>query len=157
MRKKAVRGQLSVVGWALAVALVAAASVFAQVAEDKTEVAPDRVHFGPPSTIHFRVGVDVSATKGAARDIKLFVAVPFECPEQEVKSIDEDFSSEVSSVDYRMVQGGARQMLVTIPRLADGASAHAIVTFEVSTHPILPPEKRLRPLRRWNSQSRFRR
>jgi Transglutaminase-like superfamily len=121
--------------------VIAASSAFAQVAEDKTEVAPDQVRFGEPSTIRFRVGVEVTASRGAAREMRLFVAVPFECPEQEVKSVDEDFSSEVGSVDYRMVQGGARQMLVSIPRLADGGKAHAIVTFEVTTRPILPPEK----------------
>ena len=97
--------------------IIAASSAFAQVAEDKTEVAPDQVRFGEPSTIRFRVGVEVTASRGAAREMRLFVAVPFECPEQEVKSVDEDFSSEVGSVDYRMVQGGARQMLVSIPRL----------------------------------------
>jgi hypothetical protein len=113
----------------------------AQVAEDKPVVASDRVRYGEPSTIRFRVGVEVSASSGAARDVRLFVAVPLECPEQEVKSVDEDFTSEIGGVDYRMVQGGARQMLVSIPRLADGAKAHALVTFEVSTRPILPPEK----------------
>jgi hypothetical protein len=120
---------------------VTASSAFAQVAEDKSAAAPDRVTYGSANTIRFRVGVEVSAAQGAARDVHLFVAVPLECPEQEVKSVDEDFTSEVSSVDYRMIQGGARQMMITIPRLADGAKAHALVTFEVSTRPILPPEK----------------
>jgi hypothetical protein len=113
----------------------------AQVADEKPAIEPDRVTYGPASTIRFRVGAEVSATQGAARDVHLFVAVPLDCPEQEVKSVDEDFTSEVTNVEYRMIQGGARQMMITIARLADGAKAHALVTFEVSTRPILPPEK----------------
>ena len=38
-----------------------------------------------------------------------------------MKAIDEDFTSEIGNVDYRMIQGGARQMLITIPRIAEGA------------------------------------
>lgn len=114
---------------------------FAQVAEEKPAAASDRVTYGEPSTIRFRVGAEATAKYGPARDVRLMVAVPLECPEQTVKAVDEDFTSEVGNVDYRMIQGGARQMLITIPRIAEGAKAHAIVTFEVMTRPVLPPEK----------------
>jgi hypothetical protein len=113
----------------------------AQVAEEKPEVAPDRVRYGEPNTIRFRVGAEITASQGNCRNIVAMVAVPLECPEQSVRTVDEDITSDVGSVDYRMLQGGARQMLISIPRLANGAKAHAIVTFEVSTRPIIPPEK----------------
>jgi Transglutaminase-like superfamily len=115
-------------------------TTLAQVADEKPTAEADRVTYGEPSTIRFRVGAEATAKNGPARDVRLMVAVPLECPEQSVKAVDEDFTSEIGNVDYRMVQGGARQMLITIPRIADGAKAHAIVTFEVSTRPILPPE-----------------
>jgi hypothetical protein len=120
---------------------VATSSARAQVAEDKSAAAPDRVTYGPANTIRFRVGAEITAKNGAWRDILVMVTVPLECPEQEVKMIDEDFTSEIASVNYRILQGGARQMLISIPRLPDGAKAHALVTCEVSTRPILPPEK----------------
>jgi len=68
------------------------------------------------------------------------VAVPLECPEQEVRIVEEEFSPEVDAVTYRMLQGGARQMLISVPFLPSGATARAVVTAEVSTRPILPPE-----------------
>ena len=70
------------------------------------------------------------------------VAAPLVCPEQQVRIVDEDFSSEIGNVDYRSLPGGeVKQMVISIPRLAAGAKAHATVTFEVTTRPILPPEQ----------------
>jgi transglutaminase-like putative cysteine protease len=69
------------------------------------------------------------------------VTVPLECPEQSVRIIEEDFSPEVRDVTYRMLGDGARQMLISVPVLPDGATARAVLTVEVSTRPILPPEK----------------
>jgi hypothetical protein len=106
--------------------------------------APDsgRVKFGPPGTVRIRVGAEITATRGAARNITALVATPLDCPEQQVKIISEDFSSEVGSVDYRPLAGGeVKQMVISIPRLASGATATATVDFEVTTRPILPPEK----------------
>lgn len=103
--------------------------------------AAGRIQFGPPDTVRIRVGAEVTANHGAARNVTVMVAAPLECPEQEVKVISEDFSGDVGSVDYRPVTGGeVRQMVITIPRLAAGATARATVDFEVTTRPILPPE-----------------
>jgi len=101
----------------------------------------DRIEYGPASTIRFRVGAEVTAHRGACRDVLALVAVPLECPEQTVKIIDEDFSSEVAQVDYRVLQGGVRQMMIGIPRLPDGATARAVITCEVTTRTILPPRQ----------------
>jgi hypothetical protein len=112
----------------------------AQVLESPA-ASSDRIQYGQPSTIRFRIGAEVTARRGACRDILALVAVPLECPEQTVKIIDEDFSSEVAQVDYRVLQGGVRQMMISIPRLPDGATARAVVTCEVTTRTILPPAK----------------
>ncbi len=97
------------------------------------------VRYGEPKTTRFRVGAEITASRGACRSIRAMVAVPLECPEQSVRIVQEEFSPDVESVAYRDLQGGARQMLITVPRLADGATARAVVTFEVTTKPILPP------------------
>jgi hypothetical protein len=98
--------------------------------------------YGEPQTIRFRVGAEITASRGACRGIVAMVSVPLDCPEQKVTIVDEDFSEEVAGVTYRPVPGGeVRQMLISVPRLNDGATAHAILTVEVSTRPILPPEK----------------
>jgi transglutaminase-like putative cysteine protease len=69
------------------------------------------------------------------------VAVPFECAEQEVRMVDEDFSRHVDRVTYRDLDDGARQMLITVPMLGAGETATAIVTFEVKTQTIEPPDE----------------
>jgi Transglutaminase-like superfamily len=113
----------------------------AQIAADPA-AATGRITFGPPDTVRIRVGAEVEARRGACRNVTLMVAAPLDCPEQQVKIISEDISSEVGSVDYRSLPGGeVKQMVITVPRLAAGASAHATVDFEVTTRPILPPEK----------------
>jgi hypothetical protein len=117
-----------------------APAVVAQVVEDAPSAG--RIKFGRPDTIRMRVGAEISATRGAARNISALVATPLNCPEQQVKIISEDFSSEIGSVEYRPVTGGeVNQMVISIPRLASGGSATATVDFEITTRPILPPEK----------------
>lgn len=88
----------------------------------------------------YKVGVRVRAVGGPCRGLFATLPVPFDWPEQEVRVDAEDFSPEVQKVDYRMLEGTVRQMLVSIPRLEGGQEAHAIVTFEVRKRAILPPE-----------------
>jgi hypothetical protein len=54
--------------------------------------------------------------------------VPLGCPEQEVTLVDEEISPEVDRVAYRMLQGGARQMVISVPFLRNGATARAVLT-----------------------------
>jgi Transglutaminase-like superfamily len=119
---------------------LAPVSVRAEKAAEPTSL-PTSVHYGEPKVIRYRVGAEITASNGACRDILMMVAVPFECPEQAVRILDEDISSDVAQVDYRLLQDGVRQMLITIPYLPNGVEAHALVTFEVATRPILPPEQ----------------
>jgi hypothetical protein len=115
-------------------------TALAQVAE----VAPSdaRIKFGPPDTVRMRVGAEITANKGSARNVTALMAIPLECPEQQVKIITEDISGAVGSVEYRPVTGGeVKQMVILIPRLAAGTTAKATVDFEVTSRPILPPDK----------------
>jgi transglutaminase-like putative cysteine protease len=106
---------------------------------DEAGDGSSKPRYGDPQTIRFRVGAEITAKKGACRNVVAMVTVPLECPEQEVKIVDEDISPN-ADVTYRMLGAGARQMLISVPSLADGATAHAYVTAEVSTRPILAPE-----------------
>ena len=125
---------------ALALLLALPLAVEAQLKQDAPQSGA--LQYGEPVVGKFQVGAEITAGKGACRDVRAMVAVPFECPEQEVRILDEDISTEVDGIDYRpLPSGGAKQMLVTIPFLAAGATARAVVTFEVKTRPILPTEK----------------
>ena len=123
---------------------LAIAGVIASTAAGQLVEAPavdSRIKYGAPEKIRIRVGAEVTAKRGPCRNVVAYVATPLECPEQSVTIVDEDISSDVGQVDYRTLQDGARQMVISIPRLEGGATAHAFVTFEVTSRPILPPEK----------------
>jgi hypothetical protein len=127
-----------VVGVCLLTAAIPAV-VLAQV----LDVAPtsDRLEFGPPDTIRMRIGAEVTASRGACRNITLMVAAPLDCPEQQVKIIAEDIATD-AQVDYRPVTGGeVNQMVITVPRLAAGATSRSTIDFEITTRPVLPPKK----------------
>lgn len=105
---------------------------------DEAEAASDAPVL-QPVTLNFRVGVEVTAKRGACRDIYAVVAVPIECPEQTVKKVQEDFTSHVAKVDFRELAGGtAKQMLVSIPFLESGDTARATITYEVTIRPAAP-------------------
>lgn len=119
--------------------VITAAATVASAEAPGDEIAdPSVPQLGPPATIRFRVGAEITASRGACKNILAMVTVPLECPEQQVKIIEEDFSPDVE-VSYRMLQGGANQMLIAIRFLQNGTSAHAYLTTEVSIHPVLPP------------------
>lgn len=127
------------VRFAIVLCLIASAPATAQLL-DGPQPDPQAAQLGEADTIHFQVGAEITAARGACRDIKAMVAVPLETPEQEVRQVSEDFSRQVEKVTYRDLGGGARQMLISIPYLGAGDTARAVVTFEVSTRTIEPPD-----------------
>lgn len=87
----------------------------------------------------WQVGVEVQALS-ECRNIYATAPVPTDWPEQRVEVIEEDLSPEVRDLKYRVLDNGVRQMMVFIPRLAQGKTAHALVTVEVRRKRILGPE-----------------
>ena len=122
--------------------LIAFVALATPLAAQIDEGAPSAqgVRLGEPRVARYRVGARVSASRGPCRNVLVMVAVPFPCDEQQVEIVEEDISPSVASVTYRDLNGGARQMLISIPSLARNQQAHALVTFEVATHVILSPE-----------------
>ncbi|HTQ38454.1 MAG TPA: transglutaminase family protein [Pirellulales bacterium] len=91
-------------------------------------------------TSKIQFGVKVKAIGGACRGIVATIPVPLDWPEQKVSVDSEDISPGVHEMNYRTLQGGAKQMIVTIPVLNAGEEAHALVTFEVTRSSVLPPD-----------------
>ena len=109
------------------------------VAQIKSDIDPYRRH-GSTQVSEYRVGASITATQGAIRNVVAMVAVPLECDEQAVQVAAEDVTSHCKEVQYRLLrEGGARQLLISIPYLPAGEEAHALITFEVRTSTILPP------------------
>lgn len=93
-----------------------------------------------PRPQRWQIGMTVEAT-GACSGIVATLPVPMDWPEQQVKIVGQELSNHVRSVNYRTVPpGGARQMVIAIPRLAAGEIATALVTFEVTKDDIPPPD-----------------
>lgn len=127
----------------LALVVLCEHAAFAQILPDEQPAGGPR--YAEPDVIRYRVGAEITANRGACRNIVATVAVPLECPEQQVEILSEEISPLVGEVAYRTLQGGAnggvRQMLISIPQLPNGATARAAVTLKVTTRKILPPEK----------------
>jgi transglutaminase-like putative cysteine protease len=114
-------------------ALVAAVPAFAD--------DPAAPRLGEATISKWRIGVVVRAPAGAATGILATTPVPMDWPEQQVKILSEEKSPNVGSLTYRTLDSSVKQLLITIPKLAAGDEASAIVTFEVAKSNILPPEQ----------------
>lgn len=86
----------------------------------------------------WRMGMIVTATGGPCGAMTGNVTVPGNWPEQQVRVVGEDRSAGVT-IQYKTLEGNVRQMEVKIPRLAAGAEARAVVTFEVARLVQRPP------------------
>ena len=105
-------------------------------AADK-EVPPN---LGKETTSQWRFGVVVNARGGGVTGIQATLPVPTDWPEQKVTIVGEEKSPHVRKIAYRVLDGGVKQMLVTIPRLRAGEEARAVVTFEITKREILEPD-----------------
>lgn len=132
------------VGLYLLIAACGLALAEPSAAQIKTAQENPYLRFGETRVSRYQVGATVEARKGPVQQVLAMVAIPFTCAEQDVEIVEQDISPQVDKVEYRplgaFAEGGARQMLITIPYLPGGEKAHAIVTFEVRTRTILPPE-----------------
>ncbi len=100
--------------------------------------AQPRLKLGEQTTSQWRFGLVVKAPAGAVNGIVATMAVPSDFPEQKVKIVKEELSPQVKRVSYRDL-GGVKQMVVSIPRVAAGDEASAIVTFEITKSEIERP------------------
>jgi Transglutaminase-like superfamily len=87
-------------------------------------------------------GVNIRALGGPCGGLFGTISVPTDWPEQSVKVFQENITdTSVKKVAYRTVEGGVKQMLITVPQLNPGEMAKALVTFEVTRHSLkLPPD-----------------
>jgi hypothetical protein len=103
--------------------------------------------YGSPIVTRMRVGGRVEAKGGEVQGIFMMVAVPLDCPEQKVQVVEEDFPAELGTVEFRTLpdvkkaEPGAKQMLISIPRLPSRQTAAAVVTYEIITNRVLAPQE----------------
>ncbi len=95
---------------------------------------------GEPDVQKWKIGMIVSASGGPVGRLIGTTTVPMKWPEQGLKLLGKDLSPGVT-VAYNKSFGTATQMIVNIPRVADGKKVHAILTIEVTRYTLLAPEE----------------
>ena len=101
--------------------------------------ATEPTRFGREHTTKIRVGVNIDAAAGSVTGIVATWAVPMDWPEQSVKLVSETISPNCR-VTYRNLDGGVKQLVLNIPRLAKGETASVEQIYEATIREILPPE-----------------
>jgi hypothetical protein len=96
---------------------------------------------GPETVSRYRIGAKVVAREGGLDRLVVYMAVPLECPEQAVVRLEEDASPAFADIEYRQIDEGAAQMVITFAHVKPRDEAHAYATFEVRTRAVLPPRE----------------
>lgn len=113
---------------------------------DETEPSDSAPTYGEPIVTRMRIGARVEAKGGDVRNIFIMVAAPLDCPEQEVKVVDEE-AENVGTVEFRTLpeikafEPGAKQMLIAVPQLGARQIALAATTYEILTKPVFAPKE----------------
>jgi hypothetical protein len=117
---------------------VIAASAHAQFKKESAKASESELGKAKPQ--RWQVGVVFTAGRSACSGITGYVPVPVDWPEQEVREISDDVSTK-AKISYRKIPGGMKLMVIKIRGLPAGKQANALVTFEVTHRPQLPPDK----------------
>lgn len=114
------------------------------VQETAADAAPT---YGSPVTQRMRIGARVEAKGGNVQNILIMVAVPLDCPEQRVTVVEEEYSDNSGTVEFRTLPDvklaipGAKQMLISIPVLPARQTATATVTYDIQTDHVYAPKE----------------
>lgn len=124
---------------------VAAVVLFAPSASHAQTFGTDPVQpgarLGKELTTHYQIGMVVTAQGAPCTNLYGTTPIPIDWPEQTVTVVREEISPAVQKVDYRMINGTVKQMLVSIPQLPPGTEAKAVVTVEVHRYSLLAPSE----------------
>jgi len=129
-------------GTPIIVIAISLASTLPGTAQDESSAAKSAAERGPkladPVVQKWKIGMSVAVAGGPVGRLTGTTTVPIDWPEQSVKIVDQDLSPGVR-ISYKSF-GTAKQMVVIIPRVADGGEAHALLTLEITRHKLLPPD-----------------
>ncbi|MBX7165361.1 MAG: transglutaminase-like domain-containing protein [Pirellulales bacterium] len=96
---------------------------------------------GEEQVQRFRLGMIITAQGGPCKGIIGTAPMPTDWPEQTVEIVEEDVSSFVDSVDYRVVAGTVKQMCVTVKQLPANEEARALMIVEVRRNALVAPDE----------------
>ena len=123
----------------VALLLASALAAPADDQEDEKAAAARGPRLGEADVQKWKIGMIDTAVGGPVGRLTGTTTVPMKWPEQSLKLVNRDLSPGVT-IGFKSF-GTATQMLVNFPPLAEGKSAHAMLTIEVTRYTLLPPEE----------------
>ena len=88
----------------------------------------------------WKIGLEITAGAAPVTGITATVPVLMDWPEQKIEVVEEDVSPSVRRVTYKTLNAGVKQMIISIPKLAAGETATAVLTYEIEKGLIAEPE-----------------
>jgi len=106
-----------------------------------SEAPAVRQRFDNPETKRWQIGLKLNTNGVTCNGILATFPVPMEWPEQLVKVVSEQIDDSVNHWEMRDLPGGARQVVLTIPRALRGSDPEILFDLDVTRSRILPPEQ----------------
>ncbi len=108
--------------------------------DEVTWGAASRVSYGETETSRWKIGMQLESPVTCSRVIATF-PIPMEWPEQNVRLSGQSVDRLVQAWKSRDLLGGARQIVLQIPRITAGQTAEVVFEFEIERRHILAPEE----------------
>ena len=125
-------------GIAAGLLVLLCSGVWGQFGDPSLQAVPE---LGKARSEQWKVGVKISAPNGNCTGLLATIPVPTDWPEQSVRVINEEMTPHIRNVKYRMIDGGVKQMVVSVPLIRRGETATALLTLEVDRRPVTAPEQ----------------
>ena len=101
------------------------------------DVASPRLSYDNPKTQVWRIGLRLDAKGVECNDVWATFPVPMAWPEQTVRMVSQEIDARVDRWSVRDLPGGARQVVLAMPRVAAGSEPEVIFEIEVTRSRIL--------------------
>lgn len=99
-----------------------------------------RVTFDSPKTERWLIGLKLDTNGVTCKDVLATFPVPMDWPEQKVSVVTQTIDENVNRWKVRDLPGGARQVVLTIPRAIAGSDPEILFEMDVTRSRILAPE-----------------
>jgi transglutaminase-like putative cysteine protease len=98
-----------------------------------------RLTYDNPQKQLWRIGLRLDTSGVACNDVHATFPIPMAWPEQAVRLVGQEIDSRVDRWSVRDLPGGARQVVLSMPRVAAGATPEVMFELEVTRSRILGP------------------
>ena len=108
--------------------------------DEAQEISAGRLRFDNPKSQVWRIGLRLETRGIACGDVLATFPIPMPWPEQGIRVVQQEIDPRVDRWAVRNLPGGARQVVLTMPRVPAGSTPEVMFEFEVTRSRILGPE-----------------